>query len=112
MLQLCARLYSNVSYVGSHDSYAIGVDNRESLGKHRPCAFDHATFSVNQSGSIQFVFFSPRRDLADLCQKRSRELKIVTQQLDDGIRMLQVQVHNQTGVLQLCHTSCVSQANS
>ncbi|KAJ5113083.1 hypothetical protein N7456_001617 [Penicillium angulare] len=30
----------------------------------------------------------------------------VKYQLDDGIRMLQFQVHNQTGVATLCHTSC------
>lgn len=30
----------------------------------------------------------------------------VTQQLDDGIRMLQLQAHNQSGVIELCHTSC------
>jgi len=30
----------------------------------------------------------------------------VTQQLNDGIRMLQMQAHNQGGTIQLCHTSC------
>lgn len=30
----------------------------------------------------------------------------VTQQLNDGIRMLQVQAHNQNGTIRLCHTSC------
>jgi len=33
----------------------------------------------------------------------------VTQQLTDGIRMLQIQAHNATdGTIHLCHTSCVS----
>lgn len=36
---------------------------------------------------------------------------IVTQQLNDGIRMLQLQVHNSSGTLQLCHSSCVSDAS-
>lgn len=31
----------------------------------------------------------------------------VTQQLNDGVRMLQLQAHNQTGTIQLCHTSCL-----
>lgn len=31
----------------------------------------------------------------------------VTQQLKDGIRLLQVQTHNLNGQIQLCHTSCV-----
>ena len=39
------------------------------------------------------------------------EINIVTQQLNDGIRMLQMQVHNNNGVIQLCHTSCVSWIN-
>jgi hypothetical protein len=33
--------------------------------------------------------------------------RAVTQQLTDGIRMLQMQAHNDSGVIQLCHTSCV-----
>ena len=32
---------------------------------------------------------------------------IVSQQLKDGIRMLQMQAHNQDGTIQLCHTACV-----
>jgi len=31
----------------------------------------------------------------------------VTQQLTDGIRLLQNQVHSQNGTLELCHTSCL-----
>ncbi|KIO29327.1 hypothetical protein M407DRAFT_21547, partial [Tulasnella calospora MUT 4182] len=31
----------------------------------------------------------------------------VTQQLTDGVRMLQNQVHLQNGALRLCHTSCL-----
>lgn len=31
----------------------------------------------------------------------------VTQQLTDGVRMLQSQAHNKSGVIELCHTSCV-----
>jgi len=30
----------------------------------------------------------------------------VTQQLNDGVRLLQSQVHNLSGIIQLCHTSC------
>ncbi|CCL98115.1 uncharacterized protein FIBRA_00109 [Fibroporia radiculosa] len=30
----------------------------------------------------------------------------VTQQLKDGVRMLQLQAHNQSSTIQLCHTSC------
>lgn len=33
----------------------------------------------------------------------------ITTQLNDGIRMLQVQVHNKDGVLELCHSSCTAQ---
>lgn len=33
---------------------------------------------------------------------------LVTQQLNDGIRMLQMQAHNANGTIRLCHSSCVS----
>ena len=32
----------------------------------------------------------------------------VTQQLDDGVRLLQVQAHQNSGDIYLCHTACVS----
>jgi len=54
-----------VSFVGAHDSYAVGTDS----------------LAVNQD-------------------------QIVTTQLDDGIRMLQMQAHGQNGDIRLCHTSC------
>ncbi|KAF8203003.1 PLC-like phosphodiesterase [Pholiota molesta] len=63
--ELCDRTYGNVTFVGAHDSYAIGVNN----------------IATNQDQTI-------------------------TQQLNDGIRMLQMQAHNQSGVIELCHTSC------
>ncbi|KAF9015590.1 PLC-like phosphodiesterase [Cyathus striatus] len=64
--ELCDRSYGNVSFVGAHDSYAIGVNN----------------IATNQDQNI-------------------------TQQLNDGIRMLQMQAHLQNGEIRLCHTSCV-----
>jgi len=54
-----------VSFVGAHDSYAIGTNN----------------LAVNQDQDV-------------------------TQQLTDGVRLLQMQAHNSSGVIQLCHTSC------
>ncbi|KAL1697580.1 PLC-like phosphodiesterase [Schizophyllum commune] len=63
--ELCDKSFGNVSFVGAHDSYAVGTDN----------------LAVNQDYDV-------------------------TQQLKDGIRMLQLQVHNQDNTLQLCHTSC------
>ena len=37
----------------------------------------------------------------------SHQLLLVTQQLNDGIRLLQMQALNQGGTIRLCHTSCV-----
>ncbi|OAX44460.1 PLC-like phosphodiesterase [Rhizopogon vinicolor AM-OR11-026] len=62
---LCDRSFGNVTFVGAHDSYAVGVNN----------------LFTNQDYNI-------------------------TQQMNDGIRMLQVQAHNSSGVIHLCHTSC------
>lgn len=32
----------------------------------------------------------------------------VTQQLNDGVRLLQMQAHQNSGDIYLCHTTCVS----
>ena len=45
--------------------------------------------------------------LSNECLVRGSQLFIVTQQLNDGIRMLQMQAHNQSGIIQLCHSTCV-----
>ncbi|KAH0590970.1 PI-PLC X domain-containing protein [Termitomyces sp. J132] len=66
--ELCDKSYGAVSYIGSHDSYAIQIG-----ASTNPAA--------NQDQNI-------------------------TTQLNDGIRMLQVQAHLQNGVIRLCHTSC------
>jgi len=63
--ELCTRSYGNVSYVGAHDSYAVGV----------------GLLAANQDQNV-------------------------TQQLNDGIRLLQMQALNQSGTIELCHTSC------
>ena len=39
-------------------------------------------------------------------------VRVVTQQLNDGVRMLQSQAHNKSGVIELCHTSCVRNARN
>ncbi|KAJ8702320.1 hypothetical protein PTI98_001046 [Pleurotus ostreatus] len=64
--ELCERSYGSVSFVGAHDSYAVGATSN--------------------------VFVNQDHD--------------VTQQLNDGVRMLQLQVHNQGGALRLCHSIC------
>lgn len=62
---LCTRSFGNITFVGAHDSYAVGTNN----------------VFVTQDYNI-------------------------TQQMNDGIRMLQMQAHNSSGVIHLCHTSC------
>lgn len=64
--ELCDRSYGNVTFVGAHDSYAVGSSG----------------IAVNQDYNI-------------------------TQQLNDGVRLLQSQVHNSSGTIELCHTSCI-----
>jgi len=63
--ELCSQTYGNVTFVGAHDSYAVGAGN----------------IAANQDYDI-------------------------TQQLNDGVRLLQSQAHNSSGVIELCHTSC------
>jgi len=64
--EFCDRSFGNITFVGAHDSYAVGVNN----------------LFVNQDYDV-------------------------TQQLNDGIRMLQMQAHNKSGVIELCHTTCI-----
>lgn len=62
---LCSRLYSNVTYVGSHDSAFVGLLPTD-----------------NQFTSV-------------------------ASQLSEGVRFLQAQSHNKSGVIELCHTTCL-----
>ncbi|KAH8119888.1 PLC-like phosphodiesterase [Phellopilus nigrolimitatus] len=64
--QLCDKSYGNVTFVGAHDSYAVGTNN----------------LAANQDYDV-------------------------TQQLKDGIRLLQMQAHLSNNVIHLCHTSCL-----
>jgi len=64
--EFCSRNYGNITFVGAHDSYAIGPTSQ--LG-------------ANQDQNV-------------------------TQQLNDGVRMLQMQALLQNNEIFLCHTSC------
>ena len=69
---LCNRLYSNVTYIGAHNSYAVGTIAGASTGKNQE--------------------------------------QTVTTQLNDGIRLLQVQAHKSANStlgsgIDLCHSS-------
>ncbi|KAI3625450.1 hypothetical protein CBS9595_000811 [Malassezia furfur] len=66
---LCSRQFSNVTFIGAHDSYAVGPTTR---------------FGANQELTVK-------------------------DQLDSGIRALQIQGHkssNDGSGISLCHTSC------
>lgn len=73
--ELCDRKYSNITYIGAHDSYAVG-DNYNDVA--------------------------------------ANQVTNVTSQLNDGIRLLQIQGHNSSkgatndnpSGISLCHTSC------
>ena len=61
---LCSKLYSAVTFIGTHNSYAVG-------------------------GNV-----------AD------NQYKDVTAQLEDGVRTLQMQAHQASDGIRLCHGSC------
>ncbi|WFC97738.1 hypothetical protein MYAM1_000457 [Malassezia yamatoensis] len=68
---LCSRQYSNVTFIGTHDSYAVGSTS---------------SYGANQDLNV-------------------------TQQLDSGVRALQIQGHDTSSSgsasgISLCHTSC------
>ncbi|ORX37817.1 PLC-like phosphodiesterase [Kockovaella imperatae] len=61
---LCDRSYSNMTFLGAHDSYAVGT-----------------SLADDQSSGV-------------------------TDQLNDGIRTLQIQAHNMSDGIHLCHSAC------
>lgn len=65
--ELCERGYGQTTFVGAHNSYAIGSTTNP---------------AVNQDQNI-------------------------TTQLNDGVRLLQMQAHLENDVIQLCHTDCL-----
>ena len=67
----CARLYSNVSVIGAHNSYSVGAGN----------------VGANQNYTVKT-------------------------QLENGIRLIQVQGHMNNGSIHLCHTSYVQLSSS
>ncbi|KAF9649694.1 hypothetical protein BDM02DRAFT_1761780 [Thelephora ganbajun] len=66
--ELCDRSYGNITYVGAHNSYAVGVNN----------------LAANQDYDLK-------------------------QQLNDGVRLLQMQAHENSGDIYLCHTAWIIQ---
>ena len=82
---LCSRSYSNITQLGAHDS---------------PFLRDASTDN-SQSGN-QYVWQPQVR------QHQLTDYRLVntTSQLNAGVRLVTAQVHNNTGSLHLCHTSC------
>ena len=62
----CSRSYSNITYIGTHNSYSV------------------------QQGSIA-----------------ANQNYDVTTQLNNGVRLLQNQGHDNDGAIHLCHSSCL-----
>jgi hypothetical protein len=91
-----------MTFVGAHDSYAVGWTLN--------CGFALALQSCRRLVNNPAVAADQDRDgrYQSLQLQTWRHLSLVTQQLNDGIRMLQVQTHNKSGTIQLCHTNCVS----
>ncbi|KAI5449272.1 hypothetical protein NCC49_005134 [Naganishia albida] len=67
--ELCSRSYGNVTFVGTHNSYAVGGGVADNQGWN------------------------------------------ITQQLNDGIRLLQAQTHNENSGINLCHSTCTLQSS-
>lgn len=100
--QLCNRGYGNITYVGAHNSYAVGINNRKLC-----------------TATLLFFNCPTTPDTAAANQERNSERSYyllgyftlisvqVTLQLNDGVRLLQMQAHENSGDIYLCHTDCV-----
>lgn len=85
--EFCDRLYSNVSVIGAHNSYGVSKGN---------CAYFRA--------DLNFTEVLTRDDRVAQTVAANQNYTVATQ-LDNGVRMLQVQGHMNGNDLHLCHTS-------
>lgn len=100
--ELCSRSYGNVTFVGAHDSYAIGpITQREWHALRRSLVLTFHQLARIKTRTVRIINYviSPNY--------LSTHAASVTRQLNDGIRMLQMQAHLQNNVINLCHTTCV-----
>lgn len=84
--EFCDRSYSNVSVIGAHNSYGVSKGN---------CAYFRA--ALNYTETLTRYRF-------DMTVAANQNYTVATQ-LDNGVRMLQVQGHMNGNDLHLCHTS-------
>lgn len=97
-------------------SYAVEVTEMSLLSVRMTRTLSGSTTVSYMTVGIESLFDSPQCSptkitMVSICLERYKtecQLSSVTQQLNDGIRMLQLQAHNNGGTIQLCHTSCVS----
>ncbi|KZT02492.1 PLC-like phosphodiesterase [Laetiporus sulphureus 93-53] len=65
----------------------------------------YAEFCDRSFGNITFVGAHDSYSVSSTSAAANQDYN-VTQQLNDGVRMLQMQTHNESGTIELCHTSC------
>ncbi|KAH9950903.1 PLC-like phosphodiesterase [Amylocystis lapponica] len=82
-------------------SHALSVERQTSSSTCN----GHAELCDRSFGNITFVGAHDSYAVSSVNIAANQDYN-VTQQLNDGIRMLQMQAHNQSGTIQLCHTSC------
>jgi hypothetical protein len=65
---LCTRSFGNVTFVGAHDSYAVGTNNGELTLVHaQTCSITLLKFSQLRTTTVSVNFF-PNPDLLNPCQ--------------------------------------------
>ncbi|KAL7276444.1 hypothetical protein RUND412_000548 [Rhizina undulata] len=93
---LCLTLFaiSPVPVAGSYDATACN---------NSPDLCDKSYAKIWQLGAHDSAFV---RTAANSWSTAANQYYNITIQLDVGVRLLQAQLHDQSGVAQLCHTSC------
>jgi len=77
----------------------------EQMSRRATVCNGHPELCDRSYGSVVFVGTHDSYAIADNDVAANQD-QTVTQQLNDGIRLLQSQAHNENGVIKLCHTSC------
>ncbi|KAF4573138.1 Phosphoinositide phospholipase C domain-containing protein [Pleurotus pulmonarius] len=99
-----ARFYCSLALVAS-SLFSLAAQ-ASSLSSRATVCNGHAELCERSYGSVAFVGAHDSYAVGATNNLFVNQDHDVTQQLNDGIRMLQLQVHNEGGVLRLCHSTC------
>ncbi|KAF7784045.1 hypothetical protein Agabi119p4_210 [Agaricus bisporus var. burnettii] len=107
-LIVATRLLTQLSFVLFPSVLSVLGAPNSGVGRRATVCNGHAELCDKSYGSVVSVGSHDSYAIAaGSSNVAANQDQNITTQLDDGIRMLQMQAHNENGVIKLCHTACV-----